>query len=385
MNLTLSSNASRPAEEITIKTNTIFDSFVSIIGVDQSVAYKSEFNEINEQIIIEDIKKFVPSIFSNEPTFDRLKKINAFVLNPVKDCTEDYENIRNKLKDDGFQSNNFADYDGTETFEMPQEFAYVPDNTDDVINFQEEMKIITESEQFEGSFNKIRNYFPDVWIYDDFIFNNSSQSRVFTLPDSITTWKVTGLSLHRKHGIAIAAPEFITSTKQFFLDILTPSFVRVGEVITLVLRVHSSSRAFDVARINIKSNNQAKDFQYVNKQVNGVTKCTEYVETHLENPIMLRKDAISKTLVLPLKPGVISMHFELEIGNQIYDQVCKNITVLSDGFVDERNHQFLIELNQNGESKSVSLELPIDAELIKTELSLAGNLFGPFLKDVQEL
>ncbi|KAM4750145.1 complement C3-like [Anableps anableps] len=107
----------------------------------------------------------------------------------------------------------------------------------------------SEADDFHMS-NQIttRTNFPESWLWYNITMNCSKEepncdSAVFEkdypLPDSITTWLLTGISLSRTHGICVAKPLEITVEKTFFIDLRLPYSAVCGEQLEIKAILHN--------------------------------------------------------------------------------------------------------------------------------------------------
>ncbi|XP_074521435.1 complement C3-like [Halichoeres trimaculatus] len=102
-----------------------------------------------------------------------------------------------------------------------------------------------------------RTAFHESWLWSSVTLPNcpingrdcgtTSFQRRFPLPDSITTWQVTGISLSQTHGICVSDPLELTATKQFFIDLKLPYSAVQGKQLEIKAVLHNySPDPFDV-------------------------------------------------------------------------------------------------------------------------------------------
>uniref|UniRef100_A0A3P8SN04 Complement component c3a, duplicate 5 n=1 Tax=Amphiprion percula TaxID=161767 RepID=A0A3P8SN04_AMPPE len=72
------------------------------------------------------------------------------------------------------------------------------------------------------------------------------------LPDSITTWEFTGISLSRTHGICVADPLEITVRKKFFIDLRLPYSAVRGEQLEIKAVLHNYTPERIRVRVDLK-------------------------------------------------------------------------------------------------------------------------------------
>ncbi|KAM4696053.1 complement C5 [Rhinophrynus dorsalis] len=91
---------------------------------------------------------------------------------------------------------------------------------------------------------QIRSYFPESWLWEEhFITDRRGVKTVsVTLPDSLTTWELQGISMSDK-GLCVAEPLKVTVFKDFFLDVQLPYSVIRGEQIQIKVVVYNYKNA----------------------------------------------------------------------------------------------------------------------------------------------
>ncbi|XP_068168267.1 complement C3-like [Antennarius striatus] len=81
--------------------------------------------------------------------------------------------------------------------------------------------------------------------------NTTSTVKTVIVPDSITTWQITGISLSRFHGICVADPLEVTVQKEFYLDVLLPSTAVRGEQLEIKVLVNNYSPTPVTVRLDV--------------------------------------------------------------------------------------------------------------------------------------
>lgn len=355
---------------------------VFIAGIDNIIAGDS--NEISNSDIEKSVNNFVPDIFNKQPTVDNLKRINAFFFQPKEKCSEEeIEAFREKFSGLSMQSN--LDYDDESEVEK---IVNPVQNKQKMSKIQKEEQEVDENDEAKEFESSIREFFPDVWMYDSFIANESAINKTYRLPDSMTSWKISGFSLHPEHGIAIGIPQYVEVSKDYFIVVHSANVARVGEVLLVTLSVQTK-KAFKNSQVEVTSTNYKhdKDFKILRERSqNPKTRCQRYTQLR-EDPIII--NALNDTqsiFVNALKSGEISLNFKLKVDGEIVDEVISNITILPKGIVKEENHQLFVDLiNERNTTRNVTINLPKKAVLIKAELVVGGNLLGPALNDLNEL
>ncbi|ESO83809.1 hypothetical protein LOTGIDRAFT_132948, partial [Lottia gigantea] len=97
---------------------------------------------------------------------------------------------------------------------------------DDAVN------LIFNEEEFLIDDIPLRSNFPESWLFEDFYLREEGTKEIsVTLPDSITTWMVQGITLSKQHGFCVSKPHNITVFSNFFVFLDLPySAVRLEQL-----------------------------------------------------------------------------------------------------------------------------------------------------------
>lgn len=349
--------------------------------MDQSVANLEDYNEINQVDVKESLQNLIPTLLDyNQLTFDQLKKFNIFSLNPIDNClASDVEAILATISHGLISQTSSIDYEDEVTYEVEN------------LESQQELETMTElsyntiSEEDTHEFEaRVREYFPDVWIYDDFIASNMKTFKKYVVPDTMTSWRISGISIHPEYGIAIAAPKILTVTKDYFLIVTAPEIARVGEVIAVKLSVHGE-KDFTNAEVRIEPNKMDYEFVVEDPTRNSIEITFRSIPFQ---PLFNMKNSYDEARILLrlLKPGKISIRFSLTVNNSLQDKIKVNVKVKHAGIVLENNIQKLIDLRSaRTQNEIANISLPPNSNLLKAELMLSGNLLGPAMDNLSEM
>uniref|UniRef100_A0A8C7XBC1 Uncharacterized protein n=1 Tax=Oryzias sinensis TaxID=183150 RepID=A0A8C7XBC1_9TELE len=113
----------------------------------------------------------------------------------------------------------------------------IPGETDD--SYMDSNEIVT------------RSNFPESWLWTDIIFDSTSFVKNVPLPDSITTWEFTGISLSRTHGICVGESLEVIVRKDFFIDLRLPYSAVRGEQLEVKAILHNYRPEIITVRIDL--------------------------------------------------------------------------------------------------------------------------------------
>lgn len=318
------------------------------------------FNDLTANDIITNMKSFMGNLYSKGLILSALKRINAFNLIPRKQCTdEDFEIIKRnliKVNTATREQSNDVDYD-TPVESLNDDSEQVEDNEEkevDVDSFDSDVE------------NKINSFFPDVWIYDDFISTDHVTTKSYKMPDSITTWKLSGFTLHRDFGIAIAAPQQVSVEKNYLLIIEMPRTLKEGEKCYVKFNF-KNKKSLETATIQIKS--EPSDLlDYMGKD---------------EHKISSKNDG--QFIVHANKTGIAKIYVTALINGIAVDEVQQEIIIIPNKIIIEKSETTLVNLTTiNSYKTDFNITIPQGANLVKAGIILSGNMFGPIIKNLIE-
>uniref|UniRef100_A0A672IQ76 Complement component c3a, duplicate 5 n=1 Tax=Salarias fasciatus TaxID=181472 RepID=A0A672IQ76_SALFA len=113
---------------------------------------------------------------------------------------------------------------------------------------EESLKLARSEEDDESYLDSVdivtRSSFPESWLWTDVELPeclDAHPEKSVPLPDSITTWQLTGISLSRTHGICVGEPLEVIVWKEFFIDLRLPYSAVRGEQLEIKAILHNYS------------------------------------------------------------------------------------------------------------------------------------------------
>uniref|UniRef100_A0A672IJZ3 Complement C3-like n=1 Tax=Salarias fasciatus TaxID=181472 RepID=A0A672IJZ3_SALFA len=129
---------------------------------------------------------------------------------------------------------------------------------------EESLKLARSEEDDESYLDSIdivtRSSFPESWLWTDVELpkcpagracDSTSVQKSVPLPDSITTWQLTGISLSRTHGICVGEPLEVIVWKEFFIDLRLPYSAVRGEQLEIKAILHNYSPDKITVRVDL--------------------------------------------------------------------------------------------------------------------------------------
>uniref|UniRef100_A0A672G1T4 Complement component c3a, duplicate 5 n=1 Tax=Salarias fasciatus TaxID=181472 RepID=A0A672G1T4_SALFA len=121
---------------------------------------------------------------------------------------------------------------------------------------EESLKLARSEEDDESYLDSVdivtRSSFPESWLWTDVELPECRAGRKSVpLPDSITTWQLTGISLSRTHGICVGEPLEVIVWKEFFIDLRLPYSAVRGEQLEIKAILHNYSPDKITVRVDL--------------------------------------------------------------------------------------------------------------------------------------
>nr|XP_036668628.1 alpha-2-macroglobulin [Drosophila suzukii] len=229
----------------------------------------------------------------------------------------------------------------------------------------------------------VRKNFAETWIFADI---ESTEEEVFkwvkTIPDTITSWVVTGFSLHPQKGLGVTDEKTNIKTFQpFFVSVRLPFSVKRGEVINVPALVFNYLPKILDVELTLDNGDGEYDFVDASNEVIGDQKRSQKIR------VGANEAAGASFLIRPKVIGNILLKFTA-ISPLAGDAVHKALKVIPEGITQYQNRAFFINLKDTGEFKNTfELEVPEDVvpDSERVEFGLVGDLLGPVVKNLENL
>jgi CD109 antigen len=150
---------------------------------------------------------------------------------------------------------------------------------------------------FEGSV-RTRERFPETWLWDD--FNATDPVTVYekTVPDTITSWFITAMSVNRNSGFAVTnTPNILTVFRPFFITLNLPYSVKTDETFVLQVIVHNYFEQDILAKVTFF--NHQDNFHFPDSR--------EQLETNVTRLVLVKRQAVQAVsfVVTPIARGLL--------------------------------------------------------------------------------
>lgn len=375
MDIKLSTDKAKPGEKCTIKVKTTEDSLVSLLAVDQSITLLGTGNDIDNSRVADEMKGYDTygkhpdlEVTGIEDRYLDFGESNAFILTNALAGNSSCFNMRGSHIDTskGMTIEN-EDESGIEGYETDE--AHNPDNP------------------------RVRKNFPQTWIFEDYKANDGEFTLKKSVPDTITSFIVTGFAIHPDNGLAIAASKKITVVQEFFLKLFLPYSVRFGEILKVDVTVFNyiTKTKKNMVNADVKMSINEEEFEFIDAKTEGSTcKITALDVEHQTKPVSVPKDGGASTffLIRALVTGKIKIKVRATAAKQA-DEVEMDMLVEHEGMTKSDNKAILIDLRAK-DNANFPFDLAFATEKvvhnsIVIEASVVGDMLGPALANIHTL
>ncbi|CRL02685.1 CLUMA_CG015756, isoform A [Clunio marinus] len=381
--ISLSKEQTKPGANLDIEISSKSNSFIGLLGVDQSVLLLKKGNDIENSTVLDEIEAY------NDQ--------NAY--NDVWREGEDYQFYRD------FQYSQTA----LITNANPEGYEkYLPDYGEDLdrvgIEYDNDMvynappmaEAVGVSQ--EGGFASrvpiiIRKTFPETWIFDNFNFDsNTSHARISKkVPDTITSWIITGFAVDPIFGLGLTEnPSKLTVFQSFFVSTNLPYSIKRGEVVSIPVIVFNYLSDDQKTEVTLFNEDGEFEFAEINHHEGTTQKRKRRsLECQRSKNIIAKSQAGTSVsfMIKPLKVGHITI--KVVVASPIAgDGVERQLIVEPEGVTQYKNKAILIDLRNSSEFQTHAyLKVPLKAvpDSTRIEASAIGDILGPSIDNLDKL
>lgn len=345
-----------PGKETSITIETSAKSYVALTAVDQRVGRQSA-NVVNEKIVEKELESFYFNEAFNgtnrKVRYASLSESNAFLLTNAlggkPDCA-----VRSGFDDS-------SDSDSTVTSGDEWKDQFLADSP------------VVETKGVQ-----------ETWIFESFqVGLNGHHVLTKTVPEALTSYIITGVSVNEQLGLGIAKPQLLGVMKQFFVELNVPQSLVVGEILTvevLVCNYHQS-----VKKANVQLYNDDNEFTIMQPKAS-----CEYDVSDVNNKVVpLTFDEVTPVAfyVKALNAGPLKLRVSAH-ANLVRDETVRFIDVKPYGLKRNQNRVKFLDLRSkryDGHYFDVELNNSISSSSVQSEASIIGDLMGPALINIDQL
>lgn len=368
----------KPGENVTITAKTSENSLIFLLGIDKSVELLGKGSDIDESRINLELNsqnnKLYPALVVNgsnqkEQRYKEFEKANAFILTNALDGTTNCQKLLD-LRSNG--NNDLSEY--------------VEDDSDE--------SGLSFSKNKTQTNNKVRTEFPETWIFDHFKADSKGfYSYELPVPDSITSFVVSGFVVHPTKGFGLAKAENVLVFKDFFMKTYLPYSVKINEILKFEITVFNYISIMQSPRqVKVELYNDEKQFLFVDLEKSGERCLETFTDDHLRSKnIFVPSKSGEKIffLIKPLKVGNVKLKLKATMLKPFrVDEMEKMLLVENEGVIKYGNEVYFKKPENSHDSHNLNLSI-VNNEIIKNsisiEASVVGDILGPALHNIDDL
>ncbi|EDV31359.2 Thioester-containing protein 2, isoform I [Drosophila ananassae] len=365
----------KPSEEVKLKVKTDADSFVGLLGVDQSVLLLKSGNDFNKDDIFNSLNKYKTST----PWLRGYGRYPGQTSGLVTLTNANYP-----------YNTDFPDYveDDPGVFPIAEEYEIAEYQTEGLDNSVYAYVPHTQENPVPAETVTIRKNFAEIWIWqsiDDRV-DDSGFTLTKKIPDTITSWVITGFSLNPTSGIALTKnPSMIRVFQPFFVSTNLPYSVKRGEVISVPVVVFNYlDKALDV---DVTMDNSDGEYEFTEATNDVLEKASDDVQRTKRETVPANSGKSLSFMIRPKNVGTTTLKITAT-SPLAGDTIHQKLKVEPEGVTQFENRAVFINLKDQPEfSQTVDAEIPQEAvpqsEFI--EFSVVGDLLGPTLQNLDNL
>ncbi|XP_016940135.3 CD109 antigen isoform X6 [Drosophila suzukii] len=355
--------SAKPSEEVKLRVKTDSDSFVGLLGVDQSVLLLKSGNDLSRDEIFNGLNNYQTST----PSQRGYGRYPGQTSGLVTLTNAHYPYSTAKSSED--------DYD--ELIDIRSEDSISDDEVDEILGSSPKKVEV------------VRSHFAEVWIWQASA-DGSVDDGEFTLtkkiPDTITSWVVTGFSLNPTFGIALSkSPSMIRVFQPFFVSTNLPYSVKRGEVIAIPVVIFNYLDKTVDAEVVMDNSDQEYEFTEATNEV--LEKAIDEVRRVKRVTIPANSGKSVSFMIRPKNVGSTTLKITAT-SPLAGDTIHQKLKVEPEGVTQFENRAVFVNLKDQPEM-SQSLEAEIPSEVVPQsefiEFSVVGDLLGPTLQNLDNL
>lgn len=209
------------------------------------------------------------------------------------------------------------------------------------------------------------------------------------MPDSLTTWILTGFSIDPLNGLAITKkPSELRVEQQFHISINLPYSVKRGEILTVPCSVFNYlPNEIDV---DVTLENEHNEFEFVDSAVSDQIYPEIMKQQFRKKKLTIAsQDALNALFTIrPIKVGLISLKVSA-LSSSVGDCVIKTLNVECEGVPQFVNKAVYIDLREKSLIDPLDLQIEIPKlalpDSTRIEITCVGDLLGGTIKNLQKL
>ncbi|XP_049951328.1 CD109 antigen-like isoform X5 [Schistocerca serialis cubense] len=371
-------NETEPGGTVDLKIEAKANSYVGLLGIDQSVLLLKGGHDITEDDVLKELHSYDAS--TKSPYIDGLRDKRSLFWRPgSSEAKEIFDNSGVVVLTNGLVYENMVDI----YYRSGVGDDFMLDNEESAIDLAPLPSMVSGDEGI-----RVRSHFPETWIWEMLDAGQSGKTSLKSkVPDTITSWILTAFSVDTLFGLGlIETPQKVRVFRPFFISIDLPYSVIRGEIVAIPIVVFNYMDKDVVADVTLEKVELGTfDFAEVSNEVSSVNK----VELYRKKQVTVKANSGSSVsfMITPKKLGHITIQVNAK-SPLAGDAVSRQLFVKAEGETQYRNKAFFIDLRStNSHKTNVTLEIPRSSVpgSEQIEVSAVGDILGPSIFNLDKL
>jgi CD109 antigen len=238
---------------------------------------------------------------------------------------------------------------------------------------------------------QIRKEFPETWLFESFDMKNESLHTISKkVPDTITSWIITGFSINEQSGIGIVDnPSKFKVFQPFFVTTNLPYSIKRGEVVSIPILVFNYLSTDQEVEVTFFNNEGEFEFVEVNEEKNSVSRKRRTTDIKRTKIIFIKSQEGTQLpfMIRALKVGHINIKVTAT-SPMAGDGLERPLIVIPSGVTKFKNRALFIDLRNETNFKSdVKIDIPSTAveDSVHIEASAIGDIMGSSIQNLDKL
>ncbi|XP_014214992.1 CD109 antigen-like isoform X2 [Copidosoma floridanum] len=233
---------------------------------------------------------------------------------------------------------------------------------------------------------KVRKNFPETWIWEavDTRYEGKTVIRR-TVPDSITSWVLTGFSVDPTYGLGLMqSPRKLKVFKPFFISMNLPYSVIRGEIVAVPIVIFNYMNKDLTVEVVVENNG---DFEFA--EISNEVHETKRLELYRTKKLFVPANSAQSVsfMIIPLKLNHITIKAKATSA-MAGDSIEYPLLVKAEGETQYRNKVVFVDLRNDDSTKTnVTVDIPNhfvqDSDYV--EVSAVGDILGPSIPNLDKL
>ncbi|XP_035917630.1 CD109 antigen-like isoform X4 [Anopheles stephensi] len=379
MKVSLSKDQTKPGQDVEISISTNPDSYVGLLGVDQSVLLLKSGNDITKEQVFSELEKY------EERSYGYYRRKKRFAWNPHIEH-QDFNTVG------AFVLSNAND--------PPHRYRYYHFHRVGLPGIGGMMPMMPLSASVavpavaKGGVSApappapVRKEFPETWLWQTIAPKSFSGEKTLQkkVPDTITSWIITGFSVNPVYGLGLTQqPRKLKVFLPFFVSTNLPYSVKRGEVVAIPIVVFNYMEDDQTAEVVLHNDEQEFEFADVENEVVESSKVELFRQKRLDIASNTGKSV--SFMVKPKKLGHITIKVTAKT-KIAGDAVERQLLVEPEGLPQFINKAAFIDLRAVPEAtKTFEVEIPKNAvpDSTRIEVAVIGDVMGSTIQNLDSL